>query len=129
MSQKSKNPRAYAGGSWSGRPDSNRRHSAWKADTLPTELLPRGIRRCSDHVSLHVVTGNVAASTRSMVCNCLFPLWRISSSDRRNYDKVPNRTVGMLRRGLSECVERGECSKQLHASSDSHHRRKNIPGT
>ena len=26
---------------WSGRPDSNRRHSAWKADTLPTELLPR----------------------------------------------------------------------------------------
>ena len=25
----------------SGRPDSNRRHSAWKADTLPTELLPQ----------------------------------------------------------------------------------------
>jgi hypothetical protein len=29
---------------WSGRPDSNRRHSAWEADTLPTELLPLG--RC-----------------------------------------------------------------------------------
>ncbi len=26
---------------WSGRPDSNRRRSAWKADALPTELLPR----------------------------------------------------------------------------------------
>src|SRR5690554_819097 len=25
---------------WSGRPGSNRRHSAWKADALPTELLP-----------------------------------------------------------------------------------------
>lgn len=25
---------------WSGRPDSNRRPSAWKADTLATELLP-----------------------------------------------------------------------------------------
>ena len=24
----------------SGRPGSNRRHSAWKADALPTELLP-----------------------------------------------------------------------------------------
>src|ERR1700694_1798774 len=27
---------------WSGRPDSNRRHPAWKASALPTELLPRG---------------------------------------------------------------------------------------
>ena len=26
---------------WSGRPGSNRRHSAWKADALPTELLPQ----------------------------------------------------------------------------------------
>src|SRR4051812_24250199 len=25
---------------WSGKPDSNRRHSAWKADALPTELFP-----------------------------------------------------------------------------------------
>ena len=25
---------------WSGRPDSNRRPSAWKADTLAAELLP-----------------------------------------------------------------------------------------
>ena len=25
----------------SGRPGSNRRHSAWKADALPTELLPQ----------------------------------------------------------------------------------------
>ncbi len=31
----------FMGFFWSGRPDSNRRHSAWKADTLPTELLPR----------------------------------------------------------------------------------------
>jgi hypothetical protein len=30
----------------SGRPGSNRRHSAWKADALPTELLPR----CCDPV-------------------------------------------------------------------------------
>ena len=27
-------------GPWSGRRDSNSRHSAWKADALPTELLP-----------------------------------------------------------------------------------------
>ncbi len=27
-------------GDWSGRRDSNPRHSAWEADTLPTELLP-----------------------------------------------------------------------------------------
>ena len=25
---------------WSGRRDSNSRHSAWKADSLPTEILP-----------------------------------------------------------------------------------------
>ena len=32
----------------SGRPGSNRRHSAWKADALPTELHPRGssVARC-----------------------------------------------------------------------------------
>ena len=28
---------------WSGRRDSNSRQSAWKADTLPTELLPHFI--------------------------------------------------------------------------------------
>jgi hypothetical protein len=28
-------------GAWSGRRDSNPRHSAWEADALPTELLPR----------------------------------------------------------------------------------------
>ena len=28
---------------WSGRRDSNSRQSAWKADTLPTELLPHAI--------------------------------------------------------------------------------------
>ena len=33
------------GGSWSGRRDSNPRHSAWEADTLPTELLPPGRAR------------------------------------------------------------------------------------
>ena len=32
-------PRAWIE-SWSGRRDSNPRHSAWEADTLPTELLP-----------------------------------------------------------------------------------------
>ena len=31
---------AFAGFFLSGRPGSNRRHSAWKADALPTELLP-----------------------------------------------------------------------------------------
>ncbi len=31
---------------WSGKPDSNRRPSAWEADALPTELFPR-IRPCS----------------------------------------------------------------------------------
>ena len=30
---------------WSGRRGSNSRHSAWKADALPTELLPRGKKR------------------------------------------------------------------------------------
>ena len=29
-------------GKWSGRRDSNPRHSAWEADTLPAELLPLG---------------------------------------------------------------------------------------
>ena len=33
------------GGTWSGRRDSNPRHSAWEADTLPTELLPLGRMR------------------------------------------------------------------------------------
>src|ERR1035437_8410931 len=34
--------RALKVGKWSGRRDSNPRHSAWEADTLPTELLPLG---------------------------------------------------------------------------------------
>ncbi len=34
---------AFAGFFLSGRPGSNRRHSAWKADALPTELLPQFI--------------------------------------------------------------------------------------
>ena len=29
---------------WSGRRDSNSRQSAWKADTLPTELLPHFVK-------------------------------------------------------------------------------------
>ena len=29
----------------SGRPGSNRRHSAWKADALPTELLPQFLNK------------------------------------------------------------------------------------
>ena len=33
-------PLSYIGLKLSGRPGSNRRHSAWKADALPTELLP-----------------------------------------------------------------------------------------
>ena len=31
-----------SGRGWSGRRDSNPRHSAWEADTLPAELLPLG---------------------------------------------------------------------------------------
>ncbi len=31
-------------GRWSGRPGSNRRRSAWKADTLPTELHPQTLK-------------------------------------------------------------------------------------
>src|SRR4051812_14734637 len=34
-------------GNWSGRRDSNPRHSAWEADTLPAELLPLGTRHSS----------------------------------------------------------------------------------
>ena len=34
---------ATVGGPWSGGRDSNPRHPAWKAGTLPTELLPRSI--------------------------------------------------------------------------------------
>jgi hypothetical protein len=38
-------PRAEARGvGWSGKPDSNRRPSAWEADALPTELFPPGSR-------------------------------------------------------------------------------------
>ncbi len=37
--QKEKAPQGAV--SWSGRRDSNPRHSAWEADTLPTELHPR----------------------------------------------------------------------------------------
>ena len=38
--------RSYVGSqrNWSGRRDSNPRHSAWEADTLPAELLPLGRR-------------------------------------------------------------------------------------
>ena len=32
---------------WSGKRGSNSRHSAWKADALPTELLPQISGRCS----------------------------------------------------------------------------------
>src|SRR5512141_134622 len=32
---------AGRGGGWSGKRGSNPRHSAWKADALPTELFPR----------------------------------------------------------------------------------------
>ena len=32
----------FMAGKWSGRRDSNPRHSAWEADTLPAELLPLG---------------------------------------------------------------------------------------
>ena len=32
---------SYSIGKWSGRRGSNSRHSAWKADALPTELLPQ----------------------------------------------------------------------------------------
>ena len=32
----------YLGINWSGKPDSNRRPSAWEADALPTELFPPG---------------------------------------------------------------------------------------
>ena len=34
---------------WSGRRDSNSRQSAWKADTLPTELLPHAILNFQFH--------------------------------------------------------------------------------
>jgi hypothetical protein len=37
--------------SWSGRRDSNPRHSAWKADAPPTELLPLEMRSCADETS------------------------------------------------------------------------------
>ena len=42
---------------WSGRRDSNPRHSAWEADTLPTELLPPGACSAAAH-------GRVAALRR-----------------------------------------------------------------
>ena len=34
--------RGFTRKEWSGRRDSNPRHSAWEADTLPAELLPLG---------------------------------------------------------------------------------------
>ena len=48
----------------SGRPDSNRRPSAWQADALPTELRPHRSRPCGKSVAtpapavLHAPTGN-----------------------------------------------------------------------
>src|SRR2546427_11880397 len=41
----SKRPKTLERMDWSGKPDSNRRPSAWEADALPTELFPLGAQR------------------------------------------------------------------------------------
>ena len=46
-------------GKWSGRRDSNPRHSAWEADTLPAELLPLG--------SMRIVANGCPPANRSLI--------------------------------------------------------------
>ena len=58
--------------SWSGRPDSNRRRSAWKADALPTELLPRVRSRPHAAVMLEV---------------SLTVQWRVMDSNHRRHSR------------------------------------------
>ena len=43
---------------WSGKPGSNRRHSAWKADALPTELLPQLKQRYKFDCKLNYSSNN-----------------------------------------------------------------------
>src|SRR3981081_4113721 len=52
-------------GRWSGRRVSNPRHSAWKADALPTELLPPGLARSKRYHGTHA---RVAISVAPSVC-------------------------------------------------------------
>ncbi len=64
----------------SGRPDSNRRRSAWKADALPTELLPRCwwlfSSRCAE---LSGPRGGAASVRREM--------WRVMDSNHRRQSR------------------------------------------
>jgi hypothetical protein len=49
---------------WSGQPGSNRRHSAWEADALPTELCPRALAREQAHPSAGALPVNSGCRRR-----------------------------------------------------------------
>src|SRR5271156_6517261 len=71
----------------SGRPGSNRRRSAWKADALPTELLPR------------CVLGNLVDEK----LNRIDEKWRVLDSNQRRhsrqiYSLLPLATRATLRK-------------------------------
>ena len=57
---------------WSGRRDSNARHPAWKAGTLPTELHPHGV------VARDGFEPSKGNPGRFTVC-CLWPLGNLAS--------------------------------------------------
>ena len=59
--------------SGSGRPGSNRRRSAWKADALPTELLPQSVGRLFAFASVRAVAG--------------YALWRVMDSNHRRHSR------------------------------------------
>jgi hypothetical protein len=54
------------GFSWSGRRDSNSRHSAWEADALPTELLPLAAEQPTTAPNLgQVITASTVVHSRT----------------------------------------------------------------
>ena len=86
---------------WSGRPDSNRRRSAWKADALPTELLPQ-FTRSAPHSSTRVEDGG-ADRTR---CSG----WRVVGSNHRRHRRQIY--------SLLPLTARATLRKKLHAGGD-----------
>ena len=81
----------------SGRPDSNRRRSAWKADALPTELLPRTCWSLGN--SRECVSKSVES-------------WRVMDSNHRRhsrqiYSLLPLATRATLRTCLRFVTSRG----------------------
>ena len=89
--------RACLEGRWSGRRGSNPRHSAWEADTLPTELLPLG-------------RGHILANPRGHA-NGLADIRPSGTRDRfwvqRRAPRSPRARMWTLRTGRFEKTTRG----------------------